>query len=254
MTLLDRWLGRGEASITTPPLDGAFRPNDRLDAAEPVLETPEPDGLAVTSLGLVVSAKHALLRVHAPTAPPVASFDAEISALAGLPDGGAALGLADGRIVFLGGRLDGKVVAANPEMACITALAPAADGALLVANGSANHGPADWKRDLMEKSVSGSVWRLQPETGARTRLAAALAYPNGLLEERDSLVVSESWRAALTRIFAWRKMRAGADWPACVSRPAIARPRRGDLARAVRAAQPTRRIRIERARLSPAYD
>ena len=30
---LDRWLGRGGASITTPPMDGAFRPNDLLDNA-----------------------------------------------------------------------------------------------------------------------------------------------------------------------------------------------------------------------------
>ena len=29
---LDRWLGRGEASITTPPMAGAFRPNDLLAA------------------------------------------------------------------------------------------------------------------------------------------------------------------------------------------------------------------------------
>ena len=35
---LDRWFGRGEASITTPPMDGAFRPNDLLDAAPVVLE------------------------------------------------------------------------------------------------------------------------------------------------------------------------------------------------------------------------
>ena len=62
------------------------------------------------------------------------------------------------------------------------------------------HGPADWKRDLMEKNASGSVWRLEPASGARTQLAANLAYPHGLLEEGDSIVVSESWRCALTRI------------------------------------------------------
>ena len=28
---VDRWFGRGEASITMPPMDGAFRPNDLLD-------------------------------------------------------------------------------------------------------------------------------------------------------------------------------------------------------------------------------
>jgi hypothetical protein len=197
---LDRWLGRGEASITTPPMDGAFRPNDLLDAATTVLEAPAPDALAVAAVGLIVSIGQSLLRVDRPADAPVASFDAEISALAGLPDGGAAVGLVDGRIVFAGGRLDGKTIAAKPEMRCITALAPAQDGALIVANGSAIHGPADWRRDLMEKNASGSVWRLEPSTGERTQLAADLAYPSGLLDEGGAVVVSESWRSALTRV------------------------------------------------------
>ena len=134
---LDRWLGRGEASITTPPMDGAFRPNDLLDAAASVLEAPAPDDLAMTRLGLVVSSGRSLLRVNATGDAPAASFDADISALAGLPDGGAAVGLVDGRIVFVGGRYDGKTIAARTDVRCITALAAAADGALLVANGSA---------------------------------------------------------------------------------------------------------------------
>ena len=58
---MDRWLGRGEASITMPPMDGAFRPNDLLDSASTVLETPAPDGLAVTSHGVVVSSRRSLL-------------------------------------------------------------------------------------------------------------------------------------------------------------------------------------------------
>ena len=197
---LDTWLGRGEASITTPPMDGAFRPNDLLDAAASALQAPAPDDLAVTALGLVVSSGCSLLRVNATGGAPVASFDAEIGALAGLPDGGAAVALVDGRIVFVGGRYDGKTIAARADVQCITVLAAAADGALLVANGSAAHGSADWKRDLMEKGASGSVWRLEPTSGAWTQAAAKLAYPNGLLEDGDSIVVCESWRCALTRI------------------------------------------------------
>jgi hypothetical protein len=148
---LDRWFGRGEASITTPPMEGAFRPNDLLDAAAVALEAPGPDALAVTAQGLLVSLGQSLKRVDKLEDGKVASFDAEISALTGLPDGGAAAGLVDGRIVFVGGRNDGRTIA-GPQ--CMTALAPARDGALLVANGSAVHGPADWKRDLVEKSPS----------------------------------------------------------------------------------------------------
>jgi hypothetical protein len=198
--MLERWLGSGEASITTPPMDGAFCPNDLLDTASALFEAPAPDCLAVTSLGPVVSTGRSLLRVDRPKDAPAACFDAEISALAGLPDGGAAAGLVDGRIVFAGGRHDGLTIAAHPEVRCVTALAPARDGSLLVANGSATHGPADWKRDLMERSASGSVWRFDLASGAQSRLAANLAYPYGLLEDDGSIVVSESWRAALTRI------------------------------------------------------
>jgi hypothetical protein len=197
---MDRWLGRGEASITTPPMDGALRPNDLLDSASTIFETPAPDCLAVASHGVIVSSERSLFRVDKPGAAPIASFDAAISALSGLPDGGAAVGLTDGRIAFIGGRYDGNTIAANPEVTCITALAPAGDGALLAANGSATNGPADWKRDLMEKNASGSVWRIDPANRVYQRLAGGLAYPYGLLEEAASVVVSESWRSALTRI------------------------------------------------------
>jgi hypothetical protein len=197
---VDDWFGRGEASITVPPMDGAFRPNDLLDSAASVLDIPEPDCLAETSQGLVVSSGRSLFSVDRPDRAPLASFDAEISALAGLPDGGAAIALIDGRIVFVGGRNDGKTITSRPEMRCISALAPAHGGALLVANGSASNGPLAYKRDLMEKNASGSVWRIEPDGVARTQLAGNLAYPYGLLEEADSIVVSESWRCALTRI------------------------------------------------------
>lgn len=197
---LDRWLGRGEASITVPPMDGALRPNDLLDSAEAILETPAPDSLALTSRGIVVSSERALFGIDTPGTTPLASFDAEITALTGLPDGGAAVALIDGRIAFVGGKFDGRTIAAVSGISCITALAPARDGALLVANGSASHGPAEWKRDLMEKNASGSVWRLEPNGGARDQVAAKLAYPYGLLEDDGSLIVSESWRSALTRV------------------------------------------------------
>ena len=110
---IDRWLGRGDASITVPPMDGAFRPNDLLDAAPPVIALRNPDCLAVTAQGLVVSSERSLFSVDRPGDAPLASFDAEISALAGLPDGGAVVGLVDGRIVFLGGPHDGLTIPAR---------------------------------------------------------------------------------------------------------------------------------------------
>ncbi len=198
--VLDRWLGRGAASITVPPMDGAFRPNDRLDAASPVLELPAPDDLALTARGLVVSSGRSLIGLDRPDASPLAVFDAEIGALAGLPDGGVAVGLADGRIVLVGGQHDGRIVPASADIGCITALAPADDGALLVANGSTSNAPGAWKRDLMQRNASGSVWRIDLAGAERHLLAAGLAYPYGLLDDGGSVIVSESWSSALMRI------------------------------------------------------
>src|ERR1700688_4033198 len=101
---LDGWFGRGDASITTPPMDDAFRPDDLLGSASTALETPSPDCLTITSRGLLVSSERSLFSVDKPGGAPIASFDAEISALAGLPDGGAAVGLIDERVVFVGGK------------------------------------------------------------------------------------------------------------------------------------------------------
>ena len=198
---VDSWFGRGEASITIPPMDGAFRPNDLLDLAAADFAAPAPDCLAVTAQGVVVSSDRSLFRVDKAGGAELAAFDTPITALTGLPDGGAAVALADGRIVFVGGERGGAALGKNPEVACVTALAPASDGTLFVANGSATNGPGEWKRDLMEKNASGSVWRVDPRTGAFTRLAGGLAYPHGLLEDAGSVVVSESWLSALTRIF-----------------------------------------------------
>jgi hypothetical protein len=198
---VDNWFGRGEASITIPPMDGAFRPNDLLDLAPSHFEAPAPDCLAVTSRGVVVSSDRSLFSVDQLSGAELASFETPISALTGLPDGGMAVALIDGRIVFVGGQHGGTTLSQHPEVACIVALAPASDETLFVANGSATNGPEAWKCDLMEKNASGSVWRIDPRKGAYTRLAGDLAYPYGLLEDVGSLVVSESWRSALTRIF-----------------------------------------------------
>jgi hypothetical protein len=226
---IEKWLGRGEASITMPAMDGAFRANDRLDAAETVLNPPEPDCLALTTQGVIVSSRSSLFKLDRSDSSSVASFDAEISALAGLPDGGAAVALVDGRIVFIGGQHEGRTIAADSQIQCITALMAGRDGALLVANGSATNGPGDWRRDLMQKNATGSVWRLEPASGQRTQLAAMLAYPYGLVEETNSVVVSESWRAALTRISpgAARPARVRENLPAYPSR--LSRGADGDI-------------------------
>jgi hypothetical protein len=55
----------------------------------------------------------------------------------------------------------------------------------------------DWKRDLMERGASGSIWRvdLRPGGAAPEPLAEGLAFPAGLVWAPDGgLFVSEAWR------------------------------------------------------------
>jgi hypothetical protein len=54
--IFDNLLGRGEAAVTVPPLDGAFRPNRLLDEAPSRVALDRADGLAVVAGEIVVSA------------------------------------------------------------------------------------------------------------------------------------------------------------------------------------------------------
>ena len=70
-------------------------------------------------------------------------------------------------------------IGATQTLGCITALA-ASETQLYVANGSATNAARDWQRDLLERNASGSIWRIDLESGAVTRIAASLAWPAGL--------------------------------------------------------------------------
>ena len=198
---VDRWLGRGEASITMPPMDGAFRPNDLLDSAPTIVETPAPDCLAATSHGLssprsvrCSASTNRAARRSRPSMPRSAR-------LAGLPDGGAAVGLIDGRIVFVGGEHGGKTIAAGPEVKCITALAPARgrNAARRQRLGVERAGRLEARPDGEERLRVGVADRSSERRPQATGRESWLT-PMAFSRTADSVVVSESWRSALTRI------------------------------------------------------
>ena len=208
--LIDRLLDpfRGKA-VTIPPMDGALKPNTALDDAAALLTVEAPDNLAVAGGRLHFSSGSAILAVPLaqlsalPQA--VARFERAVTALAATPDGGFAIGLDDGRILFKGGALDGRELkSVGPDrLVCPTALAMPHPGSILVTQGSAHHRASDWVVDLMGKGAAGSVWRIDLETGTETCLAQGLAWPNGILVEPDHrLVISESWRHRLLRLSA----------------------------------------------------
>lgn len=186
---LDSFLGRGDSAITVPALDGALRPNRRLDDAAERIAVRAPGGLAVSRDGLVVSSGAEL---HLLSGGMLYRADSEISCLAAV-GGGIALGLEDGRIVVAGGEFDGVEFAAQDGARCPTAICEQ-DGALYVCHGSAQNPASAWQRDLMERNASGAVWRLSLRGGGRQRIAAGLAYPAGLALAADGLMVAESWK------------------------------------------------------------
>lgn len=198
--ILDNVLGRGEAAVTVPPLDGAFRPNTLLDEASARIRLDDVDGLAVLDGAVVASAGRETCTLAEDGSWAVRSVHgASVTAIAALGDGGLAVALETGEIVVDGGAFDGRSYRAGEERRCITALA-VSGGHLYVADGSATNGPADWQRDLLERNASGSIWRIDLGSGASTRLASGLAWPAGLVVDAEGLVFSEAWKHRLARV------------------------------------------------------
>lgn len=202
---VDAVLGRGEAAVTVPPMDGALQPNQALENARELIKVRAPDNLVNTGTGILFSSGEDVFSLNWSTGATTRRkhFDAPVSALAALPGEAWAAGLTNGEIRIVGGPTDGAVFTnvGNYRCHCPTALLAAPDGTLLVAEGSSVHRPQHWKHDLMSKGESGSVWRLNLAKDAATCLAARLAYPNALAFHSDgSVIVSESWRHRLLKL------------------------------------------------------
>ncbi len=196
---VDRFFGRGAFSITVPPMDGNLLPNRALDLAEDAQDVPNVDSLAIFRGKLVAASRHAIREPAGGVV--VHSFPAELTCLATTPGGALLAGLADGRIaVMAAGSSEPRFVALPDGLRCPTALAALDDRNVVVANGSAQHAYVDWKRDLLGKGSSGSVWIVSLDGGSHRKLADGLAFPYGLLADGEGLIVSESWRSRLVRL------------------------------------------------------
>jgi hypothetical protein len=195
--------GFDETGSAVPMMDGPLKPNTALDAAPVILRLPDIDNLAVETDHLLASQGPALLALT-PRGDALVSeqrqvFDAPITCLAADGQGTVAVGLDGKGIRIVGGRHDGAVIAEPGGGATLrspTAAVFADPDTLLVANGAADSVAADWKRDLMNRRASGSVWRValgsKPQA---TQLAGNLAFPNGLaFGVGGTVLVSEAWR------------------------------------------------------------
>jgi hypothetical protein len=206
MSLLDfgpiaSFLGRGEASITVPTLDGAFRPNDFLETADLFGEYAGADTIVVADGRLLLSAGREVLQIGPGTRKVMATFDDDITALCA--EGAAiAVGLASGGVSIVGGPHDGSHIDAvkGKPLTCPTALLLEGDR-LTITEGSDRTTPAHWSRDLLERNVCGRVVRVDLNSGQQETLASKVAYANGLVKTpAGDLVISQSWRHCLSPI------------------------------------------------------
>lgn len=200
----DRFLGRGTAAVTVPPLDGALKPDNRLDEAPKGIEAPEPDDIIVANGVTCYSAGNRLFRVDEQGIG-VLVFEAPhvITALAPTPTGMVAVASQSGGISLVDVHGVAVAAAGKQTWTCVTAMAFASESGLLVCVGSTVHTIADWQRDLLDGGRSGEVWTLDVATGDAVRIARDLAYPNGIVIEPDgNIVISESWRKHLVRLTA----------------------------------------------------
>jgi sugar lactone lactonase YvrE len=193
---------RGKA-VTIPPMDGALKPNTALDDAPAVLDIPAPDNLCADGDRLLFSSGDQVLALD-PKSGAVAEihrFDALVTALAVSSAGDLAIGLDNGELGLMPRNGRPRELPATANLACPTALAFDGANALYVAQGSARHRPSDWAVDLMSKNAFGSVWRIDLTGQGSTKMVVqGLAFPNGLLADRDSVIVAEGWQHRVVRL------------------------------------------------------
>ena len=200
---LERFLGRGAASVTVPPLDGALKPNSHLEEAPPGIAVAAPDNLALLDGAPVWSSGAQLFRRDGDTASPLATLQSDVTALACSDAGTIAVACEKHGIVVLG--RDGKPASTalrdGGKYTCVTALAFADNDTLLVCIGSTDNPLSAWQRDLLEQHRSGQLLRIDLKSAEVKQLASKLAFPNGVLAEADgSIIVSESWAKRLIRL------------------------------------------------------
>jgi hypothetical protein len=222
--------GFDEAGSTVPMMDGPLKPNTALDEAHVVLRLSGIDNLTATPTGLVCSEGVGLMRLRAAgdslEAGEERSFSSEITCLAADPTGALAIGLDGQGVVIQGGRHDGVAIkdAGGAPLRSPSASLFLDPDTLLVANGSAEYMVSDWKRDLMNRRATGSVWRIAlGKNGEATPLARNLAFPYGLaLGATGTVLASEAWRHRIVALESGKARAVLSDLPAYPSRIAPA--------------------------------
>ncbi|HXT07260.1 MAG TPA: hypothetical protein VN715_10025 [Roseiarcus sp.] len=191
--------GRGDdGALSVPPMDGVFKPNNRLETAERVVEIAAIDNLTVAAGALYGSSGDALMRIDPKggAAAIVRRFDGEITMLTASQSGRIAVGVQGAGLALLDGAKQAQVFDLPADCrSCITAGLFRDEDNLALAIGSRRHSWSEWKWDLMSHGATGAVANARVSTGAFEITSGNLAFPYGLaVGDDDCLFVSESWR------------------------------------------------------------
>ena len=194
---IDSFRGRGVHAATVPPMDGALRPNTRLEQAAVLARLPAPDNLVLHQGQVLFSSGPVIhaLDMGSGAVSDWRGFGAAVSALMSR-EGVLAVALEDGTLTLCG-TADRVVTGIGGG---ITAIAPGESGRLIVCVGSAKLGPGEWKRDLLQAGASGAVWTVSMADAAVTKVAGGLAWPAGAAMAEGRIVVVESWKHRVAQI------------------------------------------------------
>lgn len=184
-------------SLSVPVLDGALKPDNRLEEAGVFAERPGLEDIAVGLDGALYAAcGPAVLHVAADgSLAPVATFDRAITAMAFLPNGALAVGLGDCVVMdALGAKAPILNTVDGKPLGAVTALRAGPAGTLLICDGSMGRPYGEWSRDLLESGRTGRLLACDLATTNARTLVGGLAYAFGaLVDAQGRILVAESW-------------------------------------------------------------
>ena len=157
--VVDRFLGRGEATITVPSFDGALKPNQILEQAETIGQFAAAEDLATDGRTLYLADGQAIVQLDDAGAAEIRRFDRSVTAICCMPGGGLAVAL-DGREVQVfatPSAVSATATLSDPAFSAINALSPGPRGTLVATNGSSVRPWQQWAHDLMDRGRTGTV-------------------------------------------------------------------------------------------------
>lgn len=193
---LNRLVGRGDAAITVPPMDGPFRANNIIEDAEVVTELSDGVDIAFDGSKLWLAQGNELSFLLPDGKRQIcAMFDGPLTAIAAVPNVGIAVAVNARDISIYNGKVEslGHRTPAGKPFYSITSISPASDGSLYVADASRKNRPDAWTRDLLEHGKTGRVCQVFTDSTLDKQLISGLRYVAGVMVADNGLWISESW-------------------------------------------------------------